>query len=420
MVRITWKTAAVAFLHAGLVSSHMEISWPPPLRSKYNPFAGGDIDYSMTSPLSASGSDFPCKGSLSLLGSDAALPVTSYEAGQTYNMTITGGAHHNGGSCQASLSFDGGNTFSVIHSYIGGCPPAGTSSYDFTIPADAPSADNAIFAWTWFNQIGNREMYMNCAVVSIQGSGTSTSSLAGRPEIMIANVGNGCSTTEGTDVEFPNPGPDVTVAGSATTPPLGSCGGGSGGGNSGGDNGGDGNRSNPDEGSNPGVPTIQPDQPAIKPDQPVPELPKTTTSLPGGVFIPLPSEAPPAERLSTLTTVTIPTTTAPPSQPTSSPGEEEACDDVEDGVEDGVQDDVQDGVEDGVEDGVQDGAQNPGTACANEGQWNCLGGTHFQRCASGVWSQLMQMAAGTTCEAGLSETLIMIRKRGGARRFLIL
>ncbi|ROT43372.1 hypothetical protein SODALDRAFT_319847 [Sodiomyces alkalinus F11] len=413
MVQFALKTAILAFLHAGLVSSHMEMSWPPPLRSKNNPFAGGNIDYSMTSPLSPSGSDFPCKGSLNLLGSDAALPVTSWQAGQTYNLTINGGANHNGGSCQASLSFDGGNTFTVIHSYIGGCPPAGVSAYDFTIPDDAPSADNAIFAWTWFNQIGNREMYMNCAIVSIEGSDVSAASFRSRPEIFKANVGNGCSTSEGTDVEFPNPGPDVTIEGTPTTPPLGSCGSGNGNGNGNDDgdaDGGDGNDgsypgdgSNPDNGSNPGVPnttTVEPapvpSQPAVEePDQPVPESPSTTTSLPGGVFIPVPSDAPRPEQPSTLSTVTIPTTTASP-QPTSPPAEEDSSDDV------------------------VDGTQNPGTACTNEGQWNCVGGTHFQRCASGVWSVLMQMAPGTTCEAGISETLVMTRKRGGARRFLFL
>lgn len=43
--------------------AHMEMSWPYPLHSKYNPANNyNDIDYSMTSPLEADGSNFPCKG----------------------------------------------------------------------------------------------------------------------------------------------------------------------------------------------------------------------------------------------------------------------------------------------------------------------------------------------------------------------
>lgn len=209
------------------VSAHMEMSWPPPLRSSSNPFTT-DIDYDMPSPLHADGGDYPCKGYLDLLGTDDAAPVVTWQAGESYNLTITGGANHNGGSCQASLSFDGGETFTVIESFIGGCPPAGSSSWDFTLPADIPSADDAIFAWTWFNQIGNREMYMNCAVISTQGSSNakrqSPTGFSSRPEIFVANVGNGCSTIEGSDVEFPNPGPDVSVQGTQTLPPSGSCG----------------------------------------------------------------------------------------------------------------------------------------------------------------------------------------------------
>lgn len=65
-------------------------------------------------------------------------------------MTITGAAAHNGSSCQASLSIDGGSSWKVIHSYIGNCPVAGDSSYEFIIPDDTPAGE-ALFAWTWFS-----------------------------------------------------------------------------------------------------------------------------------------------------------------------------------------------------------------------------------------------------------------------------
>jgi hypothetical protein len=41
-------------------------------------------------------------------------------------------------------------------------------------------------------------------------------------------------------------------------------------------------------------------------------------------------------------------------------------------------------------------AEAAGSGCSPEGQWNCMT-TSWQRCASGVWSVEMQMAAGTRC-----------------------
>lgn len=82
---------------------------------------------------------------------------------------------------------------------------------------------------TWFNQQGNREMYMNCAVVTISGGRRSVRDFvspraAGTP-LFQANIGNGCSTAPGTDVIFPDPGDDVTYGnGAKTAPPVGSCG----------------------------------------------------------------------------------------------------------------------------------------------------------------------------------------------------
>lgn len=207
-------------------SAHMSMIYPAALKSKNNPHAGYDIDYSITSPLSADGSNFPCKGYLSLLGTPQGKSVATWNAGGSYNFTIAGGANHNGGSCQASLSLDGGKTFRVLHSYEGGCPASGTSSYNFRVPADVPPTEGAIFAWSWFNNLGNREMYMNCAVVDIVGGGGSAEkvSFASRPTLFKANVGNGCTTVESVNVKFPQPGPDLDSNG-ASAPPVGNCGG---------------------------------------------------------------------------------------------------------------------------------------------------------------------------------------------------
>ncbi|KAF2766141.1 hypothetical protein EJ03DRAFT_278771, partial [Teratosphaeria nubilosa] len=192
--------------------AHMEMSWPYPFRSKYNPANDySDIDYSMTSPLLADGSNYPCKG---YQNDQDASPTVAYTAGSTYNMTLSGSATHGGGSCQLSLSYDNGATFRVIKSMIGGCPL--TSTYDFTIPSYAPDGD-ALLAWTWQNLEGNREYYMNCAPISIVAAPTRRQkrsayrNMTSLPYIWKANLAvvNDCETAEDDNVVYPSPGPDV-------------------------------------------------------------------------------------------------------------------------------------------------------------------------------------------------------------------
>ncbi|EED22716.1 conserved hypothetical protein [Talaromyces stipitatus ATCC 10500] len=182
----------------------MQLSNPYPIRSPLNHNNDEDQrDYSYTNPLDASGSNFPCKG----YQNDAFKSVATYVAGSQYDMSLTGTATHGGGSCQLSLSYDTGKTFTVIQSLEGGYAPSG----------------KALFAWSWFNKIGNREMYMNCAQVTIEGdlskvlnardtiaSHTATP-FSSRPPMFIANVKGpgGCTTIEGQEVNFPFPGPDV-------------------------------------------------------------------------------------------------------------------------------------------------------------------------------------------------------------------
>ncbi len=216
-------------VHLALVgtgSAHMLMSYPPSLKYKGNPFSGSQVDSDLTSPLSADGSNFPCKGSLNLLGTSAGQPVASWTGGQQYNMTISGGAPHGGGSCQASISTDNGATFRVIHSYVGQCPSpsGGDSSFNFKVPSDTP-AGTALFAWTWFNQVGNREMYMNCAVVNIAGgSGSESTSFKDRPTIFEANIApSKCTTADSKDLKFPDPGPDVDIKNPDAADPVGDC-----------------------------------------------------------------------------------------------------------------------------------------------------------------------------------------------------
>lgn len=204
-------------LLASSVCGHMQMSKPYPIRSPLNKDASGQKDYSYTSPLSTSGSDYPCKG----YADDPFNSVADYSPGQSYEMDIAGSASHGGGSCQIALSYDKGKTWKVIKSIIGGCPLS--KKYNFKIPSDAPSGQ-ALLAWTWFNKIGNREMYMNCAQVTIKGGSSKrahprdlTSKLAPRtafdslPPIFLANIGaeGECTTIESQEVNFPMPGDDV-------------------------------------------------------------------------------------------------------------------------------------------------------------------------------------------------------------------
>jgi len=377
-------TGLVAVLaSANLAAAHIELSFPAPFRSKFNPNAGSNIDYSYTAPLSASGSDFPCKGYHSDFGTPAGKSTATFAPGGTYNFTTAGTATHGGGSCQVSLSYDGGKTFTVIESIIGGCPLQ--ASYDFTIPADSRPGE-AIFSWTWFNQIGNREMYMNCAPVTIGGGGSSggakrAAAFTTRPQIFVANVGNGCGTEEGAPVQIPNPGPDVVNGGGTPKPPTGNCPPASGGGGGGGS---------------------APEPPAPTNTPPSAAAPSPTAGIPGGVFITIdtssssaaaptpapsaPADVPPpppaAPVPTTLQTATKPAPPAPTGTGGSVPAPAPAP-------------------------APPRGAYTIGTTCTDEGAWNCINGTAFQRCASGGWSAVIQMAAGTSCKAGVAATLDM-------------
>jgi hypothetical protein len=382
------STGALAVLLAGsqLAAAHMEISFPPPFRSKFNPHAT-NVDYTNTAPLAADGSNYPCKGYHQDMGSAAGASTASFAAGSQHNFTVVGGAPHGGGSCQVSLSYDKGKTFTVIQSIEGGCPLS--SSYDFTIPADAPAGE-AIWAWTWNNQIGNREFYMNCAPVTITGGSSkreveekrASAAFSSRPQVFVANLGNGCNVPEGIDVQYPNPGPDKVAIGSKLAPPTGNCGSAAGGGGSD-----SGSGSGSGSGSAPASSAVQA---TAAPATTAAPAASSAADLPGGVFITVPtggasSSAPAAAPTTLVTSVaSAPAASTVVSAPAAT-GTGSA----------------------GSGSGSSAGGHAAGTACSNEGAWNCINGTSFQRCASGVWSSPMAVAAGTTCKSGESETLSM-------------
>lgn len=218
--------------------AHMFISSP-------NPIEGTDSK----SPLDPSGSQFPCQG--------ATLPTTGGQimaAGSTQLLAFDLGAGdntavHGGGSCQLSITYETDprkqkdpSSWKVIYSIEGGCPTdapgnlqqghvvecstnastttACVNEFPFTIPPGVKNG-HAIMAWTWFNTIGNREMYMNCMNVELTGG--DGSEVPDFPELFVANqghLGNHCPTTERFNVKFPKPGEYVTTKTEGNPYPL--------------------------------------------------------------------------------------------------------------------------------------------------------------------------------------------------------
>ncbi|KAL0636935.1 hypothetical protein Q9L58_004037 [Maublancomyces gigas] len=218
-------------LLTALVSGHARIKTPKPLNAPAEDPTGNAYN----APLSATGSDFPCKNLHTQSGIDKT-PTESWIAGSVALFEILGHvtagegalAAHSGGSCQASISFDNGRSFRVLHTYHGGCPRdvpynsnlAGPNqTFTFSVPPQAKSGP-ALFSWTWIAVSGNRdEFYMDCAAVEITGSGTST--LDDYPNMYVGEMNipgqiatGECRSTAGTALVYPDPGPAdrVTVS----------------------------------------------------------------------------------------------------------------------------------------------------------------------------------------------------------------
>ncbi|RDA92353.1 hypothetical protein CP533_4390 [Ophiocordyceps camponoti-saundersi (nom. inval.)] len=427
---------------AGLVatgSAHILISNPVP-------FGKASLT---NSPLAADGSDFPCKQRNGVYDMSGGSNV--YKQGSTQQLEFRGSAVHGGGSCQVSMTTDlkpnKNSVWKVIKSIEGGCPAknqggnmgggAGADTpyrYDYTIHNEIP-AGNYTLAWTWFNKIGNREMYMNCAPVTVTGSGGSSGFLQSLPDMFVANVGNGCGVPDSKDVRFPNPGKDVDRFNGATNAfaaPTGSCPGGNGG-QRGGDEGG---YQPPAPTAKPNAPTKKQSSPsydsssaaspssnkyaAPKPSNVNPPAPvgpssgdyaaPTPTSssgkssyrngrngAPGAVFATV-SEAP--------AVASATATDAPASPPSSPPAQEQDQDQDQEPQESQQQQQQVSAPSNGTAPG---GSHPPGTSCSSEGTWNCIGGKSFQRCASGQWSVVQAMSEGTSCSGGESAELKMAR-----------
>ncbi|KAI4735119.1 hypothetical protein E4T50_14348 [Aureobasidium sp. EXF-12298] len=207
-----------------------------------------------TSPLNGEGYNFPCQSGSRANAFDATGVYNPMKVGQDNDLKFTGTAVHGGGSCQLSVTYEypppaDKSKWKIIHSYIGSCPanaqgniaeagsdvdgrPTGAQctgdnqseclkDLKFQIPEGMKNG-NATLAWTWFNKIGNREMYMNCAPISITGGSDDDAFFNSLPELYVANIPNECNFNSGSFVVgFPNPGKFVTYGEAATPGDLG-------------------------------------------------------------------------------------------------------------------------------------------------------------------------------------------------------
>lgn len=171
----------------------------------------------------------------------------------------------------------------------------------------------------------------------------------------IKNIGNdGCSTKETVDTVFPSPGNSVDHPGLQANygPPVGTCNGGSG-----------------SSGSSGSAST------AISAAAPA----STQALSQGGVFATTAaaSNAVPTTMATSTQAPVAATSAAPAASASASPA---------------------------ASSGAQ-GAMTAGSACSPEGLWNCIGGTSFQQCASGTWSVVQSLAAGTKCTPGQTSAI---------------
>lgn len=390
------KFAASVLALAASASAHMVMEFPKPYGNPNN------------SPLENSGADFPCKAT----GPESYVitEMNVWNAGETQNVRFKGGATHGGGSCQFSLTDDMAPTkesaWKVVHSVIGGCPSShpenynddasnqdGLSTYPITLPADLPAGEYT-FAWTWFNKIGNREMYMNCAPIKVGAAASvaaaaeakSVSDVLGNlPDMFVSNIPREqCSTSEGQDFVFPNLGDSVeygekAVPGTAFSETAGCAtmtGMGAGNGQLG----------------SPAQPT---GQPAVSEtpsgDEPTPTpTPPAVPSNPGGIFAPGASSAAPSGSAPAPTATAAPAPSAAPTgTPVYSPPEDNTPPPKETTPP-----------KDDTPPSTGAPASGDGVPCDTDGAIVCIGDSQFGLCNWGV-AVPQDLAAGTTCSNGV-------------------
>lgn len=322
-------------------------------------------------PLEADGSNYPCQLTS---GQTLAGESTSMELGSQQPLNFIGQSVHGGGSCQVSITYDENPTkdsvWKTVTSIEGGCPAQNAEGnlgddtsatapvpydYNFTLPDNIPSG-KAVLAWTWFNKVGNREMYMNCALVELTGSSGEKSNYEALPDMFKANIDNGCSTVNDMDVTFPDPGANVQKLNGATSAfaaPAGSCATGSSSQPTGGSGSGSGASVTGGAGSSPTAPAASGGAAA---------------PAAGGIFATVATSAPAAATPTGASSSGSGSSSGSSGSGSSSSGSSSST-----------------------------GSESAGSACTTEGDYQCVSSTTYQICASGTWSAVMSVAAGTSC-----------------------
>jgi hypothetical protein len=197
----TLKTCGILALSLlGVANAHMKMASPVP-------FNVANLE---NSPLAADGSNFPCKAVSGSAASYSISAMNELPVDKPILLSLAGSAPHDGGTCQVSITFDEEPTkesvFKVIQTFEGGCP-VNNAKFTFNLPKEFPNAERATLAWTWFNRIGNREMYMDCAPISITGGSDNKDYYESLPDMFVANIATTeCAVAEGSDVQVPDPG----------------------------------------------------------------------------------------------------------------------------------------------------------------------------------------------------------------------
>ncbi|KAJ2464012.1 hypothetical protein GGI03_003491 [Coemansia sp. RSA 2337] len=219
MMRSTFYRFTALMVMATSVWTHMSMISPCP---RYNSLGvgcpalprGQTIDYNESSPIASGGVALQpfCK-----YATPWPTPAARWTAGQSITVDFAEyGSEHDGGMCEWSLSYDNGTSFVVINRVLGRCffdaQNNHVFNYTFTLPANVPGSDSAIFAWSWVNAMGNREFYMNCADVVIDGTSESFSG----PQMTVLNYPGYPSVPEfmgnySTGLEYYNNAPTITV-----------------------------------------------------------------------------------------------------------------------------------------------------------------------------------------------------------------
>lgn len=357
------NTLAAALGLAAVANAHMFLATP--VRFTEPSATNGPISYG----------NFPCQSTAATYAG----PTSTMSLGSDQPLAFQGQSVHGGGSCQISITYDENPTrdsvWKVIKSFEGGCPARNTAgnigadnsataadpfTYNFTIPDNIPSGSGTL-AWSWLNNVGNREFYMQCAAIELSGTGGDQSNYDALPDMFVANLGTPDScTVETGDFVYPDPGTDVEYgngakpSGADLATTAGSCtvgvGSGSGSGAS-------------------GAATTA-------------AATTSAAAVGGGVFATSGGVAPSATAAITsenTATAVVPAATGTGSSSSGS----------------GSSGSSSSGSSSGSSSSSSSGSVQSG-ACSTDGEYVCLG-TSYQVCASGQWSVEMSLASGTSC-----------------------